>query len=51
MWGKFEESLRDLEPAIRGDEKYRKMARTDEDLEKVRTDPEYGPRFRELVGE
>jgi len=49
--GKFEESLRDLEAAIKGDEEYREMARTDEDFEKLRNDPEYGPRFRELVGE
>ena len=47
----FQESLRDLDAAIKGDEKYRQMARTDEDFEGLRNNPEYGPRFRELVGE
>jgi tetratricopeptide (TPR) repeat protein len=51
LMGRFEELLRDLEAAIKGDEKYRQMAKTDEDFEKLRSDPEYGPRFRELVGE
>jgi tetratricopeptide (TPR) repeat protein len=49
--GRFEEALQDLEAAIKGDEKYPKMARTDEDFDKLRDDPEYGPRFRKLVGE
>jgi len=53
LWGKFEEALQDLEAAIKGDEKLREVARKDEDkdFEKLRNDPEYGPRFRELVGE
>jgi tetratricopeptide (TPR) repeat protein len=51
MWGNFEEALRGLEAAIKGNEKYRKKARTDEDFENLRNDPAYGPRFRELVGQ
>jgi len=49
--GKFEEALRDLEAAITRDEKYRQMAKTDEDFDNLRNDPKYGPRFRALVGE
>ena len=51
LMGRFEETLRGLEAAIKGDEENRKLARTDEDFEKLRNDPQYGPRFRELVGE
>jgi len=51
LMGQFEEALQDLEAAIKGDEKYRQMAKTDEDFEKLRNDAEYGPRFRKLVGE
>ena len=35
---------------MKGNEKYRKMARTDDDFEKLRNSPEYGPRFWETVG-
>jgi tetratricopeptide (TPR) repeat protein len=51
LMGRFEDALRDLEGAIRADEKRREEARSDEDFEKLRNDPEYGPRFRKLVGE
>ena len=53
LMGLFEDALRDLEAAIKGDEKLREVARKDEDkdFEKLRNDPEYDPRFRELVGE
>jgi len=51
LMGRFEEALRDLEAAIKGDGKYRELAKKDEDFEKLRNDPEYGARFRKLVGE
>lgn len=49
-WNKLEDSLRDLRRAIELDSKYRELARTDADFVNLRNDPEYGPRFRELVG-
>jgi tetratricopeptide (TPR) repeat protein len=51
LMGKFEEALDDLKAAVKGDEKWRGKARTDEDFEKLRKDPKYSPRFRDLVGE
>ncbi|MGD0765775.1 MAG: tetratricopeptide repeat protein [Dehalococcoidia bacterium] len=48
--GRFEEALPDLEAAINRDEKYREMARTDDDFKKLRKDQQYGPRFRQIVG-
>jgi len=47
LWQKPDEAFEDLGRAIEGDAKYRDMARTDEDLDNIRSDP----RFRELVGE
>ena len=51
LMGRFEKAVRDLEAAIKGDEKLREVTRADEDFEKLRIDPQHGPRFRELVGE
>jgi tetratricopeptide (TPR) repeat protein len=51
LMGQFGEALLDLETAISGYEKCGDMAKIDEDFEKLRNDPEYGPRFRKLVGE
>ena len=45
------EALQLLARAIAGDQKFRKMARTDADLAFLRDHPDFGPRFRELVGE
>ncbi len=50
LTGKSEEALPDLEAAIKGGEKYRAEARTDEDFETLRNDPVYGPQFWEIVG-
>lgn len=49
--GRPRESIEWLEKAIGTDSQYRAMAREDEDFENLGNDPEYGPRFRELVGE
>lgn len=45
------ESLKDLKEAISRDEKYRKMAREDEDFANLRSDPTLGPEFDRLVAE
>lgn len=47
LWQKPNEALEDLRRAIDGNEKYRRMAPTDEDLNNIRSDP----RFVELVGQ
>jgi len=44
------EALVDLAAAIRMDAKYRGMAREDEDFQAMRNDPEWGPKFWEIVG-
>jgi len=46
----FPEALQDLQAAIQGDKENQRLARTDQDFEKLRNDPEYGPRFWEIVG-
>ena len=46
-WG---DSLVDLTAAIKIDEKHRQLARQDEDFEGLRNDPEWGPKFWEIVG-
>jgi len=50
LWKRHGESLQWLERAIAGDAQYRSMAREDEDFEGLRNDPEWGPKFWELVG-
>jgi len=50
LWERYEESPQWLDKAIAGDAKYRPMAREDEDFEGLRNDPEWGPKFWELVG-
>lgn len=49
--GRFKESLKDLKEAISRDEKYRKMAREDEDFDNLRSDPTLGDEFERLVAE
>ncbi len=51
VWGRLRESIEWLEKAIAKDEEQRTSARDDPDFDNLRNDPEYGPRFRELVGE
>jgi tetratricopeptide (TPR) repeat protein len=50
LTNRYQGALADLRQAIAGDAKYRPMAREDEDLEGLRNDPEWGPKFWELVG-
>ena len=45
LWGKPDEALANLEKAIKGDVKYRKMAKTDNDFDNIREDP----RFMKLI--
>jgi tetratricopeptide (TPR) repeat protein len=45
FWSKPDEALDYLQKAIKGDKKYRKMAKTDEDLDNIRDDP----RFNKLL--
>jgi len=45
LWGKVDEALDNLEKAIKGDEKYREMAKTDKDFDNIREDP----RFKKLI--
>ncbi len=45
------ESLKDLKEAISRDDKFRKMARDDEDFGNLRSDPTLGPEFERLVAE
>ena len=47
--GRYEEALRELSRAIAGDEESGRRARDDEDFEGLRNDPEWGPKFKELV--
>jgi tetratricopeptide (TPR) repeat protein len=47
---RWSEALLDLAAGIRMDAKYRGMAREDEDFEALRNDPEWGPKFWEIVG-
>ena len=47
---RYEEALPDLRQAIACDAKYQRMAREDEDFEGLRNDPQWGPKFWELVG-
>jgi tetratricopeptide (TPR) repeat protein len=47
---RWSEALVDLAAAIKIDAKYRQMARHDEDFESLRHDPEWGPKFWEIVG-
>jgi tetratricopeptide (TPR) repeat protein len=49
--GKAELSQDDLKRAVDADPRCRPMARRDSFFDNLRNDPEYGPRFRELVGE
>ena len=49
--GRLEESLDQLKEAISRDPTYRQMAREDEDLENLRSDPKLGPEFERLVAE
>ena len=48
--GHWEESLWDLADAVSGYPPYRVEARNDRDLESLRTHPEWGPKFWEMVG-
>jgi tetratricopeptide (TPR) repeat protein len=48
--GRWDESLHDLAEAIAGRSGYRGEARQDPDLEPVRSHPQWGPKFWELVG-
>jgi len=48
--GHWDEALRDLAAAIAGTPRYRTEARQDMDLEALRSHPEWGPKFWELVG-
>jgi superkiller protein 3 len=50
LWERYGESLQWLDKAIAGDAKHRPMAREDEDFEGLRNDPQWGPKFWELVG-
>jgi len=50
LTGRYKEALPDLRQAIARDGEYRPMAREDEDLEGLRNDPQWGPKFLELVG-
>lgn len=50
LMGRYEEALPDLREAIAGDGKYRRMAREHQDFEGLRNDPQWGPKFWELVG-
>jgi tetratricopeptide (TPR) repeat protein/class 3 adenylate cyclase len=48
--GRWDESLHDLAEAIAGRSGHRGEARQDPDLEPVRSHPQWGPKFWELVG-
>jgi tetratricopeptide (TPR) repeat protein len=50
LMGRYEEAVPDLRAAIAGDAEYGRTAREDEDLEGLRNDPKWGPKFWELVG-
>jgi tetratricopeptide (TPR) repeat protein len=50
LMGRYEAALADLRQAIAGDGKYRRSARDDEEFEGLRNDPQWGPKFWELVG-
>jgi tetratricopeptide (TPR) repeat protein len=50
LWKRYEEALQWLEKAVGSDAENRPMAREDEDFEGLRNDPEWGPKFLELVG-
>ena len=50
LWKRYEESLRWLEKAIARDPSCRGEASEDQDFEGLRNDPEWGPKFWELVG-
>ncbi len=41
LWGKVDEALDNLEKAIKGDEKYREMAKTDKDFDNIRDNPHF----------
>jgi tetratricopeptide (TPR) repeat protein len=49
LTSRYEEALRDVAEAIAGDGENRRLAREDEDFEGLRNDPQWGPKFRELV--
>ena len=51
LMGRGASALEWLERAIAADATYRDMARTDQDYAFLRDHSEYGPRFREIVGE
>jgi tetratricopeptide (TPR) repeat protein len=46
---RYEDALGDLREAIAADVECREMAREDEDFEGLRNDPQWGPKFKELV--
>ncbi|GAG20494.1 unnamed protein product, partial [marine sediment metagenome] len=51
LTGRLKESLNDLKEAISHDATYRKIAREDNDFDKLRSDPTLGPEFERLVAE
>ena len=50
LMGRYEEGLGDLRKAIAGDAENRRTAWEDEDFEGLRNDPQWGPKFWEIVG-
>ena len=51
LMGRLREALEQLDEAISRDEKYRKIAREDEEFDNVRSDPTLGPEIERLVAE
>jgi Flp pilus assembly protein TadD len=49
LTNRLEEALTQLAEAIRLDNKYKTLARTDEDFDNLRADPKFGPEFERLV--
>jgi len=47
---RWDEALTDLREAIARNARYRHIAREDEDFEDLKDDPQWGPKFSELVG-
>jgi Flp pilus assembly protein TadD len=47
--GDYSAALRDLQSAIEREPKYKEDARSDFDFDKLREDPQHGPRLRELL--
>ncbi len=50
-WKKPDQALQDLRVVMRDNPEFGEAARRDPDFDNIRDDPEYGPPFRELVGE